>query len=75
LWDKICESLLENHRGKFLGSCAGLLVALSIIRIGFWWTVFIVLCCYVGYHIGRRVDDQKENLVEIIERYLPPGDR
>jgi uncharacterized membrane protein len=75
LWEKISAELLSVHRGKFFGVILGLITGLAVMRFGFLWTAFIFVCTYVGYHIGKRVDENKENLVDIIERYLPPGDR
>jgi len=65
--------MLARHWGKLFGSLAGLVVALMIMRVGIWWTTFTALCVYVGYRLGKQVDDQKESFFAIIEKYLPPG--
>lgn len=75
MWERISTEILESHKGKLIGSLMGLLVALMVLRFGLLWTLFIVLCTFMGYHIGRRIDDNKETLLEIVDRYLPPGDR
>ncbi|MDP2858042.1 MAG: DUF2273 domain-containing protein [Bacillota bacterium] len=67
------RDILENHRGKLLGSLIGLLVALLIMWVGFLWTLFVLACVLTGFWIGKRMDDSKENLVEVLDRILPPG--
>lgn len=64
-----------NHRGKFLGSLFGLLFSLSVMAIGLLWTLFWILCVLIGYQVGKKMDEEKENLVDVLERYLPPGGR
>jgi len=65
--------ILARHWGKVVGSVLGLVVALMIMRVGIWWTAFSALCVYIGYRLGKQMDDQKESFFAIIEKYLPPG--
>lgn len=67
------REILEGHRGKLIGSLIGLLVALLIMWVGFLWALFVLVCVLVGFWIGKRMDDSKENLVEVLDRILPPG--
>ena len=48
----------QNHRGKVLGCLVGLLFAISVIRLGFWLSIFILVCLGVGYFVGRVVDSK-----------------
>lgn len=66
-------AFLHAHRGKMLGALGGVILALMVMRYGLGWTGFIVLCGYVGYRLGKHVDDEKESFLRVIERYLPPG--
>ncbi len=79
LWEKLASGILTNHKGKLYGTVLGLLVPLMIMRFGLPWTIFILASTYVGYRIGKRIDESQEsleeNLAEIIDRYLPPSDR
>ncbi len=75
VWERLFKELFENHRGKTLGSFIGLAISLSIYKLGFLWTIFITICVFVGYQVGRRMDEEKEGLMDILERLLPPGDR
>jgi uncharacterized membrane protein len=47
----------EKHGGKMIGIILGLLVALLWIFIGFWKTLFIVICILIGYFVGQRFDN------------------
>lgn len=67
------REVLESHRGKLIGSVIGLLVALLIMWVGFLWSLFVMACVFVGFWIGKRMDDHKENLVDVLDRILPPG--
>lgn len=75
LWERIASEILTNHKGKLYGTVLGLLVPLMIMRFGFFWTAFILASTYLGYRIGKRIDESQESLAEIIDKYLPPSDR
>ncbi len=70
---EIAQEVWDNHRGKLLGTLLGFFVALLIIWVGFLWAVFIMLCMSIGFFVGKRMDDHKENLAEVLDRFLPPG--
>lgn len=46
------------HRGKILGTLAGLIISLSVIFWGILKTLFIVICVVLGYLAGKQLDDQ-----------------
>jgi uncharacterized membrane protein len=66
--ERILKELIKN-RGKVIGLLAGLTFGIMVIKVGFWQTLFITLCLYIGYIIGKRIDDN-ESLQEVIERIL-----
>lgn len=66
--EKIVLEITQN-RGKVIGLFAGLIFGILVINIGFLKTLFITLCLYLGYIIGKRVDDN-ESIREVIERML-----
>jgi uncharacterized membrane protein len=72
-WQRLLGELLKHHRGKLVGASTGLVLAVMVMRVGPWWTAFIVLSVYIGFRLGQQVDEKKESLLEVIERYLPPG--
>ena len=65
------QTLIRN-KGKTIGTLFGFVIAILVISIGFFKTLFIVLCTWLGYFLGKKTDNQ-ENIREIIERILPPS--
>jgi uncharacterized membrane protein len=73
-WEWLRE-LAESHRHKIIGGLGGLVFALLVIRFGFLWTLFILLCSGTGYWIGKRLDEEPERLFQFLDRIWPPGRR
>lgn len=69
---KLLEEIWQQHSGKLVGAAAGLVIGICIIAFGFFHTLFVGLCVMIGYVVGKRIDE-KENIVEILEKLLPPG--
>ncbi len=69
MWGELLSELLHNHRGKMLGILIGLIFSLLVIFLGFFQTVFVACCIYIGYIIGRRTDDN-DGLRELIMRFF-----
>ncbi len=67
--------LLDSHRGKTFGALAGFLLALSVMVLGFWWTLFVLALTAAGYWVGRRFDEEQGDLYEMLDRFLPPEHR
>jgi uncharacterized membrane protein len=55
-----------THRGKILGALSGLLFSLSVIFWGFFKTLFIIVFVFLGYLVGKQLDDR----VDIKDRIL-----
>ncbi|NMB17577.1 MAG: DUF2273 domain-containing protein [Firmicutes bacterium] len=68
LWDQIRRAI-HRHKGRFWGSVIGLVVALLILRFGFWRALFICFCLLVGYFVGSLVE--REELPELLRRLWP----
>lgn len=64
-------AIWENHKGKLTGALIGLIFGVSVMMIGFFWTLFISGCVLIGFFIGKRIDEEKESLGEILEKYFP----
>ncbi len=67
------SELFALHRGKILGCLGGLAFGLLVMTVGLLWTLFLALCVLVGYLVGRRFDEGKEDLIDMLDRILPPG--
>lgn len=66
MWERVLTELLQYHRGKLFGIVLGLVFGMLVITIGFLQTLFVSLCIYVGYIIGKRVDDS-EGIREVMD--------
>lgn len=63
----ILEELMTHHRGKTIGIVGGLLFSVLVITVGLLETIFITLCIYMGYIIGKRLDDN-ETFDELVHK-------
>ena len=57
MFEKVLIYLFTEHRGKVIGIIFGLLASILFISYGFWRTIFIILCIFAGYFIGKKIDD------------------
>ena len=55
--------LFESHRTRKIGFITGLVTGGAILLIGFFNTLFILLCGTIGLFIGSRFDS-KDDLIE-----------
>lgn len=69
---KLWEEIWQRHSGKIVGVVIGLLAGVFIITFGFFRTLFVFFCAAAGYVIGKRIDE-KEDIMDILDRLLPPG--
>lgn len=69
---KFWEEIWQRHSGKIIGAFIGLVAGILIIVFGFFRTVFVLFCMTAGYVIGKRIDE-KEDIMDILDRLLPPG--
>ncbi len=57
--------LFESHRTRKIGFITGLITGAAILIIGFFNTLFILLCGTIGLFVGSHFDS-KDDLVEKI---------
>ncbi|MGI6469033.1 MAG: DUF2273 domain-containing protein [Syntrophomonadaceae bacterium] len=55
--DSLINWLWQEHRGKTVGVILGLVASILFVTLGFWRTIFIIICLSIGYYIGKRVDE------------------
>lgn len=70
--DEILSDIWNNYRGRLLCSVFGLFIGTMVLWIGFFAALFLVLCIGFGFFIGTKLD-KKEDLLEWLDRLLPPG--
>lgn len=68
---RIIQEILDHHRGKALGIVLGLVFGWFAISYGFFKAVFVAICIFLGYLVGRRVDEEK-NIKNTFERFFGP---
>jgi uncharacterized membrane protein len=69
---KLFEEIWQQHSGKIIGVTVGFILGLLIIVFGFFRTFFVLLCVIGGFVVGKRIDE-KEDIMEILDKLLPPG--
>lgn len=72
MWNEILNDLWRVYRGRLLGSVFGLFIGAMFLILGFWQTIFLLICISAGFFIGNKID-KKEDLLEWLDRLLPPG--
>lgn len=72
MWNEILNDLWRVYRGRLLGSVFGLFIGAMFLILGFLQTVFLLICISAGFFIGNKID-KKEDLLEWLDRLLPPG--
>lgn len=69
---KLLEEIWQLHSGKIVGVAGGFTLGVLIITFGFFQTIFVLLCVIAGYIVGKRIDE-KEDIMDILDKLLPPG--
>ncbi len=69
---ELLAEIWQHHSGKITGMSIGLLVGIFILIFGFFNTLFVMICMMAGYIVGKRIDE-KEDIMDILGRLLPPG--
>lgn len=69
---KLFEEMWQHHSGKIVGVTFGFVLGVLIIIFGFFRTLFVLLCVIAGYVVGKRIDE-KEDIMDILDKLLPPG--
>lgn len=72
MFKDIFNDIWLNYRGRFLCTLTGFVIAALFLFLGFWRTLFLLLFVAGGFFIGYKID-KKEDLVEWLDRLLPPG--
>ena len=72
MWNEILNDLWRVYRGRLLGSVFGLFIGAMFLILGFLQTIFLLICISAGFFFGNKID-KKEDLLEWLDRLLPPG--
>ncbi len=69
---QLLEEIWQHHSGKIVGVAIGFILGVLVITFGFFQTLFVLLCVIAGYIVGKRIDE-KEDIMDILDKLLPPG--
>lgn len=69
---ELLAKIWQYHSGKIIGLVTGFLVGIFILVFGFLHTIFVMICMVAGYLVGKRIDE-KEDIMDILSKLLPPG--
>ena len=72
MFHEIFNDLWENSRWRVIGVVAGLVIGILFLLLGFFQTIFLLICVGLGFFIGNKLD-KKEDLMDFLDRLLPPG--
>lgn len=72
MFNEILADIWKNYRGRLLCSLFGLIIGITFLCLGFFKTIFLLICLTVGFFLGNKLD-KKEDLLEWLDRLLPPG--
>lgn len=61
---------IKAHKGLIIGSCIGFVIGSLILWIGFFKTLFLVICIGIGAFFGSN-NKFRKRLFEILDRVLP----
>ena len=71
MWQEIRMKLFMTSRWRIIGATVGLVVGILFLLLGFFATVFLLLCIGIGFYIGYKMD-AGEDLVDLLDNLLPP---
>lgn len=64
------KDFLSNIPRRWIGALAGLIIALMLLKFGFWRLLFICLCAGLGYVVGQLIEGD-QSLEHLIQRLFP----
>ena len=65
--------MLKDKNAGVIGGGAGFALALLLVVLGFFKTLFILFITLVGYLVGVRLFSDKERLKNFLDKLIPPG--
>lgn len=71
MWQEILMKLFMTSRWRIIGATVGLVVGILFLLLGFFATVFLLICIGIGFYIGYKMD-AGEDLVDLLDNLLPP---
>jgi uncharacterized membrane protein len=70
VWERVLQYIRE-HPGRAIGTGLGLLCGVCLISLGLWKTLVLGTLTFLGYYIGKWIDDEGRSIREFLEEKLP----
>ncbi|NLA61076.1 MAG: DUF2273 domain-containing protein [Firmicutes bacterium] len=70
VWERVLQYMKE-HPGRSIGTALGLLCGMCLISLGLWKTLVLGTATFLGYYIGKWIDDEGRGIREFLEEKLP----
>jgi uncharacterized membrane protein len=70
-WSQLFIYFKENN-GKIVGGLLGFFFGILFLVIGFFKTLLLLICTFMGYYIGSRWNIEGD-LKKLLNKILPPG--
>lgn len=67
------KEIYKEKPAPINGALIGLFSSVTMLAIGFFRTIFIIVSVIGGYILGRLFSKNKDFLTNLLERILPPG--
>ena len=53
MWKQFLINFFNDKTKAKIGAIIGLVISIFVLTIGFFKTLFIVICIFLGYYIGK----------------------
>lgn len=63
------KNFIKTHPARVGGSTLGFIIGLLFLVVGFFKTIFLLFCIFVGYYFGRRLDND-EDFFEVLSELI-----
>jgi|GEM_PF-332823 len=52
------KEFVKEHLNRIIGSSIGLIVGVLFLTIGFWSTLLLALCTFIGYYLSGGTENR-----------------
>ena len=63
------KEYIKEHLDRVIGSSLGLIVGVLLITIGFWRTLLLALCVFIGYYLGGGAENRLKIVAFVTRAY------
>lgn len=63
------KNFVKTHPARVGGSTLGFIIGMLFLVAGFFKTIFLLFCIFIGYYFGRRLDND-EDFFEILTELI-----